>query len=385
MPLINEEIPSRYYYLPESNHPNTIDKFKIDGLVDAVTNKSCFLVGLGNSLAAFKILNHVPAEVITEIKYGDIHLMISCELESFIDIVDIIYKTLIIENDIPVNKIILLSGTLDVREEVISVARKYNKEQISTYYFVTGETSIAKGQKLTTTNPVKKKRFLCLNRRWRLHRPFLVGLLQTKKLLDYGHVSLINNIENLNWNTSYQWILNMHKDFPCAETIKLFIDNKQEILNIPDLMLDTNKDDHNTNSRKVMFFLTDKILNLYEETYFSVVTETDYFTTTRSLTEKTFKPIACRHPFIMVASPNTLPMLRQIGYKTFHPYINEAYDTEQNHCIRMKLIVDEVQRLCNLSDNEWGVLNNQLTEIIEHNFNILNNKTTLKDCIHKLI
>lgn len=57
-----------------------------------------------------------------------------------------------------------------------------------------------------------------------------------------------------------------------------------------------------------------------------VETETKYF----FITEKTTKPIRAGIPFVMIAQENYLKKLKQLGFKTFHPYINESYDQESN-------------------------------------------------------
>ena len=55
-------------------------------------------------------------------------------------------------------------------------------------------------------------------------------------------------------------------------------------------------------------------------------TETDFF----FITEKTIKPIRAGIPFVMVGCQNYLKKLRQLGFKTFHPHIDESYDSEPN-------------------------------------------------------
>ena len=44
--------------------------------------------------------------------------------------------------------------------------------------------------------------------------------------------------------------------------------------------------------------------------------------------------------------------LREIGYKTFHPWINESYDEEVDNDKRFFMILDEIKRLCSMSKEE---------------------------------
>jgi hypothetical protein len=82
-----------------------------------------------------------------------------------------------------------------------------------------------------------------------------------------------------------------------------------------------------------------------------------------------------KHPFILVSRPHTLSMMRNIGYKTFHPLINEDYDSEEDDCKRMLMIVNEIDRLCKLSDDELRVFLTEAKQITEYNYNVLFSKT----------
>jgi hypothetical protein len=43
------------------------------------------------------------------------------------------------------------------------------------------------------------------------------------------------------------------------------------------------------------------------------------FDTRIHLTEKTLRPIACGHPFILAAGPGSLKYLQTYGFRTFSP------------------------------------------------------------------
>lgn len=75
-----------------------------------------------------------------------------------------------------------------------------------------------------------------------------------------------------------------------------------------------------------------------------------------SITEKTNKPIACARPFIAFSTPHFLEDVRQLGFETFSPYINESYDLETDNHKRLNMIVDEIERIVKLSENEYAEL-----------------------------
>jgi len=85
--------------------------------------------------------------------------------------------------------------------------------------------------------------------------------------------------------------------------------------------------------------------------------------------EKTFKPIIWKQPFIVYATAGHLAALRETGYKTFHPIIDETYDTVESDLQRMELIEAEITRLSEMSDTEILEFEQQCREIVEHNYN----------------
>lgn len=90
-----------------------------------------------------------------------------------------------------------------------------------------------------------------------------------------------------------------------------------------------------------------------------------------SITEKVYKPIACSKPFIVFSTPNYLSDLRNLGYKTFHPYINENYDSETNNTNRLNMIVDEIERICSLDEVTYKNLLDQCSNITKENLQVM--------------
>jgi len=104
----------------------------------------------------------------------------------------------------------------------------------------------------------------------------------------------------------------------------------------------------------------------HNQTAISVVLET-VFDGRIHLTEKTLRPLACGHPFILAAGPGSLALLRKYGFKTFSPYINETYDTVQDNDLRLNHILEEMKRIQQLTDYEKSQLINQCNLIAESN------------------
>lgn len=111
----------------------------------------------------------------------------------------------------------------------------------------------------------------------------------------------------------------------------------------------------------------------YNQSYIYICSETFTHGEHKSLTEKVFKPIAHFMPFIFIAFPGALKMLHQLGFKTFHPYINESYDSIEDESHRFKAILNEIERLAALPIDEIEKMYWAMYDIYEHNYKILIN------------
>jgi len=105
----------------------------------------------------------------------------------------------------------------------------------------------------------------------------------------------------------------------------------------------------------------------YQNAYFEICTETYTNSGHKSLTEKVFSPLINFQPFFFVAFPGALELLQQQGFRTFHPFIDESYDKELDTGIRIKMIYEEIHRLCAMSKEDihnwyWG-----MEEVLIHN------------------
>ena len=85
----------------------------------------------------------------------------------------------------------------------------------------------------------------------------------------------------------------------------------------------------------------------YIDTYFSLVTETICAESTLSFrTEKTAKPLAMGHPFIVASNSGFYRDLHNLGFRSFADVIDESFDRIDNAQQRMDRIIDIVNDLC---------------------------------------
>jgi hypothetical protein len=100
-----------------------------------------------------------------------------------------------------------------------------------------------------------------------------------------------------------------------------------------------------------------------------VPTETVYFGQRQHLTEKTFKAIALEMPFVLVAPAGSLSYLREYGFRTFSPLIDETYDTIADPIERIEAVTQILLEIQARSAAAKIQLWHDLIPIVEHNYN----------------
>ena len=164
----------------------------------------------------------------------------------------------------------------------------------------------------------RTKHFMSFNQEKKIHRTKLVNFLKNEKLLSKGYVSY--------------------------KARGMYLDGPQK---------------RGTELSGEEFYL---------DSYFNIVTETEYIEPTLRFSEKIFKPIIYKQPFILYSVPFLLKHLRSLGYKTFHPFIDESYDEITDSEERMRVLNREVKRLCSLSLKEIHKWYIDMKEILLYNF-----------------
>jgi hypothetical protein len=313
---------------------------------------------------------YIPDDILEKIKSDANTFLIIVSVEPVPFIVYNLYK-FISEHDIPVNKILCITELIDINQEVDKVSKEFNLDKLKTFLISTDESWMfhqmrQNREALADYHPLEKKQynksFLNFNRRWRPHRPLFVSLLLCHDLLNHGFVSLGDTGEgNVDWKSVFGSMIKLVDD----DTKQLLIKNQTAITNLSELYLDI--DDLSFNPIRLTD--SDHTIKLYEDSYFSLVSETCFFDGVgRFLTEKTFKPIVYQHPFVLIAPPGSLEFLKELGYKTFHPFIDETYDTIVDNNERMKLILKETERLSNLTQEELFKFIDQVKPITKFNY-----------------
>lgn len=110
------------------------------------------------------------------------------------------------------------------------------------------------------------------------------------------------------------------------------------------------------------------LFNESAESLLYLVTETVATGRRQHLTEKTFKPIALKMPFVIVGCAGSLRYLKKYGFRTFDHLWDESYDNEINDDQRYEKISWLLRSLDALPVAERQHLFDLAEEVCEHNF-----------------
>lgn len=88
---------------------------------------------------------------------------------------------------------------------------------------------------------------------------------------------------------------------------------------------------------------------------------------TNRYTEKTLKAMYARARFVVFGDPGSLELLRNHGFRTFHPHINETYDAIPTYREKSDALHAEIARILLLSEADFGKLLLDTAPIVEHN------------------
>jgi hypothetical protein len=410
--IVNKAIEKEYDCLWTSGHTTVHKKVYYEHFpnnwmdyVDIENEKIFYVEFMGiDTFKIFKIEQYVDHEYIDQIRNGDLKLMLHLTGHGYHEIIEEIYTHVVGRDRVPVKNIIVSSESIDLHKAVEWVCKKYNYEPLRTRVTLEFE---AYGKHYTHTminyldgartdavsvSPFKfehkkyNKKFTCHNGFYREHRAAIIFLLASYNLLDEGYISY--NIKDSGGdNSGPNTYKNLMRRMGHVDEVKnLFENNKNKLEKIDHILLDTEYNDYSQNLAQIKH----EHNTWFNNSYFSLLTETNfpimyeksydfdpnrfYDVVGRLYSEKIFRCIVYKHPFIATGPKHFLKVLHWLGYKTFHPIIDESYDDETDDATRLLMIAKEAKRLCELDDEGLKKFLDYSKEICEHNFNVLKNR-----------
>lgn len=185
-------------------------------------------------------------------------------------------------------------------------------------------------------NKKKPYSFVFLNRNPRNHRKTLIGLLEEN-----------GSLKNALWS-DFSRNIYLPDEYEDRDSLNVTVYQKKLGHTVHDIIYPNGV----------------IIPKLFQDSYFSLVTETNYDFPHSLRSEKIYKTILAGHPFIVVSSQGYYRDLKSLGYKTFEGLIDESFDEIENDDQRLIKISQSVRELL---DNDLDSFLQECKPICEHN------------------
>ena len=195
----------------------------------------------------------------------------------------------------------------------------------------------------------------------RIYRSLLVNELYKNDLLKHGHVSYSKNCPD-----GGSFDSNLRAGVPEYQIDHGLIDEAiHNISQLPDLRIDFADHDYIPNQSMVLAPVEQLM-----HSFVFLVTETCYFQTKTHLTEKIFKPIVLRMPFLLLGCAHNLKYLRSYGFQTFGDFWSESYDDIEDPIQRLQAVVKIIKDLSALNRDQQQQMLLDMRPILEHNYQL---------------
>ena len=314
--------------------------------------------------------SRIPRFVLDKIRCGVGYILLEHGWEAFVTDheLDCLHRYMKLY-DIPLNKVIYASGTGNIHEIYLSYCERRNippEDQIKFLRYFPSLEAFARSEVVDPHEPdydpdfIPEKKFLSLNLRPRSHRSMLLGLFYKNNLLDDSYFSFCG----LQHTDKITEILEPH------HMAELDLDGHifHELNEIMDrFILDAHQPE---NDRDVTFDVGqyDVMNPYYRNSLVTIATETTFYTNIMAVTEKAFKGIKYKHPFILVGTHGLLNTMKDMGYKTFSDFWDESYDLIETPHERMQAVVALCRDIATWSDDKVREFRHQVKPILEHNY-----------------
>ena len=199
-------------------------------------------------------------------------------------------------------------------------------------------------------------RYLCLNNKFKDFRAIVLGHLVRSGLMDSGAVSFREAAGHEPLDRQ-KVLATARQRFPrfVAE-----LDSFEGILDRLPLILDAA-----SHFRQLVFGPT---TDLFSSASFMFVTESEMSQrNVLRLTEKTMKPFAAGQLTVVAGNAGTLGLVRELGFATFAPLVDEAYDRIAHPEVRLQAVLGEFTRLATMPRPVLERLIADLHPVLEHN------------------
>lgn len=343
------------HYYPVEIECNTASM--LTGLHRFTANGKDYLYNFAKTLSP-KILAHIKAG---KVKLLFVNLIDPSEETSTLQEIELE----LLRMGIPSTSIVFLQGNvrtdcwtkMQLVEGDISLYQTAN--EMDRYPYKTGLDYISDYVKESDLDPsvVRSKKFLSFNRV--MTRPHRLAICYTALKHNLLNDGLFSFLYGANDSTSDFLAQLIDKDDNFDNMVR-------RIKELVPYHIDTHHLDEG--GLRSFYTVTNNKKDLYEGSYLHITSETQFDSaSTPFFSEKTWRPILNLQPFIYVGNYRALNKLHTLGFKTFHPFIDESYDNEPNPKKRFALIEQELLKFANMSIEQIHDWYYSITDILIHN------------------
>lgn len=319
---------------------------------------------------------HLSRGVVDKVRDGNGYILIEHGVEAYMynDALHSMHSYFQHVQRIPLHKIIYLTGAMNCKEVYEDYCQRHNipdnKENRLTILPYPSSINIFKEQMkdepFYNTETVPEKLFLMWNRRLgvgRNHRVALLLQLEKLGLVDRSYISCPDyNVDVPTLKFSELYSPGYMTAFPgiTEEIIETFANRLPLVL---DGIQDVNQmcsDEGNVNRP------------YYQNSLISLITETNFDNAEVTLTEKSFKPLKEKHPFIIAGVNGALKAMRELGFETFSEFWDEGYDLCPDPSMRIRMIADVLADIGKWDHAQIIDFKRRVKPKLEHNFKVLN-------------
>jgi hypothetical protein len=332
--------------------------------------------------------SHISGNVLHSIKNKKGYILLECGPEAWVksEQLEHIHRYFN-HSSVPLNKIIYLTGCMNASaiydawciENNIENSKKARINLIpyplARYHMANAMNLYDHIEPKYDVETIPEKLFLCWNRRFRPHRSLLLMALNKLGLSDRSYYSM-GDVDPEFRSTIFK------------QSVPIDLNNGNPYdLNDQDLINVTNKlplvIDGETEITEMCTNGSGNAKTFYENSLVSLVTETNWDLPHVTSTEKSFKPFAEKHPFIIIGVNGALKSMHELGFKTFSEFWDESYDEIEDPTLRLVKIIEVCKEIGTWDNEKILDFKRKVKSVIEHNYIVMKNSST-KDIADKI-
>jgi hypothetical protein len=214
---------------------------------------------------------------------------------------------------------------------------------------------------------VRERRFVCLNRAARSNKLFFLLALLRDGLWDRGFISFSGFDKAASqYAKTAKFMLREMRATPGFEELTRDLTPFMADLAAKGQVVLGRREDQSLDDFLLTVTLGEHNLPERQRSWFTVVNETE-ITGPHRITEKPFKSLIDFHPTIVIGNAGALPLIRELGFRTFDGYFDETYDAEPDARARFDAVYGQLRRLCERDEAELARMEAEIAETLAFN------------------